>query len=165
MRSRGNGPWISRLITSGLVFLILAGPWIVAAIGGILAARSGGSKAFWAIGAPSPLYLGYMLTLFDGTLSPPEKDQIAIGVACGLLWGLVGLVLLSVAARKAHRIVVAHDTAIAANEAALRAEEEALARAAAESPQAAPFPTDAAPGAAAQGAPLPPDAARVMPPA
>ena len=130
LRSRGNTPWVTRLLASAILLLVLAGPWIVAAIGGILAARTGTSRGFLAIGSPSPIYLAFMLTLLDGTVSPADSELIGVGAACGLVWGVVGLMLLSVAARKCHRIVVAHDAAVAQAEEALRAEDEALERAA-----------------------------------
>ena len=138
LRSRGNTPWVTRLLASAVLLLVMLGPWVVAAIGGALANHSG-SKAYLVIGSPSPFYLVAMLAMVDGTTSPPEGGLILAGVVCALLWGLVGLVLLSVASTKCHRMVAQHDAAIAAADAALRAEDEAMARAA-----AAP-PTDASP--------------------
>jgi len=39
LRSRKQTPWIARLVAAALLFLISAGPWVVAAIGGVLAQR------------------------------------------------------------------------------------------------------------------------------
>ena len=123
VRSRGNGPWISRLITSGLVFLILAGPWIVAAIGGVLAHKDG-----WIVAAPSPFYVFYMMDWVSSTTHASSSLPIVeIGIACAFGWGLLGLLLMSLAARRCSRMVAQHDAAVAQAEAALRAEEEAQA--------------------------------------
>ena len=119
LRSRGNSAWIARLIAAAIVFLVSAGPWIVAAIGGVLAQKEG-----WIVAAPSPFYVFYMLE-WIGSTSTTKTDLpiVEAGVICAFFWGLLGLVLLSVATRKCAVVVAQHDAAVAQAEAALRDEE------------------------------------------
>jgi ABC-type transport system involved in multi-copper enzyme maturation permease subunit len=117
LRSRGNAPWIARLIASAILFLVSAGPWIVAAIGGVLAQKEG-----WIVAAPSPFYVFYMLSWLDGTHTSHEMPIVEAGVVCSFVWGVLGLVLLSFAARKCAVVVAQHDAAVAQAEAALRDE-------------------------------------------
>jgi hypothetical protein len=122
LRSRGNSPWIARLIASAIVFLVSAGPWIVAAIGGVLAQKEG-----WIVASPSPFYVFYMLDWIGSTHAGHEMPIVEAGVICSFFWGLLGLILLSLAARKCAVVVAQHDAAVAQAEAALR-EEEAQAK-------------------------------------
>jgi ABC-type transport system involved in multi-copper enzyme maturation permease subunit len=123
LRSRGNGPWIARLLAAAMQLLVIVGPWIVGAIGGVIAAR--GHDDFLVICAPSPMYLIYMLGWLDGTMAPPHANLILAGTACAIGWGLVGVLMLSAAARRSLKTVAAHDAAVEAAEAALRTEEAA----------------------------------------
>jgi hypothetical protein len=125
LRSRGNSPWIARLIASAILFLILAGPWIVAAIGGIL---SRGSSDDWiVIAAPSPFYVFYMLSHIDRASPTTDMPVVLFGLAAGFMWGMAGLMLLTFSARRCAKQVREYDAAIAQAEAALKAEEEHLA--------------------------------------
>jgi ABC-type transport system involved in multi-copper enzyme maturation permease subunit len=139
LRSRGNAPWIARLISAAILFLVSAGPWIVAAIGGVLAQKEG-----WIVAAPSPFYAFYMLDWIGSTHSKAsEMPILEAGVMCSFIWGLLGLVLLSLAARRCGKIVAQHDAAVAQAEAALRAEEEQARAALQATPQEPQEPRDA----------------------
>ena len=119
LRARGNTPWITRLISSGVLFLIAAGPWVVAAIGGVIAKSD--DKDWLAIAAPSPFYVFAMLSSLRSFSS--SSLIIPAGFGCAIGWGALGLGLLAAAGRRAHRTVTAHDAAVAAAGAALDAEE------------------------------------------
>src|SRR5208337_3625427 len=58
LRSRGQTPWIARMVAAALLFLVSAGPWVVAAIGGALTQRHGDD--WLVIGAPSPFFALYV---------------------------------------------------------------------------------------------------------
>ena len=122
LRARGSTPWITRLISSGVLFLIAAGPWVVAAIGGVIA--HGDNKEWLAIAAPSPFYVFAMISALE---SPITASSLIVpaGLLCSAAWGALGLSLLAVSSRRAHKAVVAHDAALAAADAALDAEEAA----------------------------------------
>jgi ABC-type transport system involved in multi-copper enzyme maturation permease subunit len=118
MRSRGNTPWIARIIAAGIVLLILAGPWIIAAIGGVFAHKDG-----WVVAAPSPFYVFYMIAEAD-KISHSDMPIIEVGLIATVFWAALGLLLLSLAARKASVVVAQHEAAVAQVEAALKAELE-----------------------------------------
>ena len=124
LRSRRQTPWIARLVAAALLFLVSAGPWVVAAIGGVLAQHHGDD--WLVIGAPSPFYALYMMSWLDSSYSRTDVPVIEIGAAGALLWGMFGIALLGAAAQRCHRIVRDHDAGVAAAEAALRAEDAAL---------------------------------------
>jgi hypothetical protein len=122
LRARGNSPWIARLISSGILFLIAAGPWVVAAIGGVLARTD--EKDWLIVGSPSPFYAFVMLSALDSA-HIDHVLTIPAGLACATGWGALGLVLLTAAGRRCARTVAQHDAAVAQAEAALAAEETA----------------------------------------
>lgn len=121
LRSRGQSPWIARLVAAAILFLVCAGPWVVAAIGGVLAEHHGDD--WLVIGAPSPFYALYMISWIDSSYSRPDIPVVEIGAGCALLWGFFGISLLGAAAHRAHGTVRDHDLACVSAEAALRAEE------------------------------------------
>jgi ABC-type transport system involved in multi-copper enzyme maturation permease subunit len=120
LRARGNSPWIARLIAGGVLFLVAAGPWVVAAIGGVLA--RGNDHDWIIVGSPSPFYAFVMVSAVD---SPSDQMAVPAGLACAMGWGALGLALLAAAGRRCHRVVAEHDVAVAQAEAALDAEEAA----------------------------------------
>ncbi len=121
LRSRGNTPWITRIIALAVLFLAVAGPWVIAAIGGALSRHYG--EDWLIIASPSPVYAGVMMASIDSSKSA-SMPVVEAGVVCGLVWGMVGLALLTAASRRSARTVAQQEEAMAATEAALRAEEE-----------------------------------------
>ena len=112
------------MVAAGVVFLIAAGPWVVAAIAGVLA--HGDQKEWLAIASPSPFYVFAMVSAVeDGTSD--GGILVPAGLVCGVGWGVTGLVLLGAAARRAAKVVADLDASFARSEAALDAEESALA--------------------------------------
>ena len=130
LRARGNSPWIARLISGGVLFLIAAGPWVVAAIGGVLAKTD--EKDWLIVGSPSPFYVFVMMGAVD-KYATEHVLTIPAGLACATGWGALGLALLAASSRRCTRVVMQHDAAVAQAEAALDAEEAAR-RAAAQPP-------------------------------
>jgi hypothetical protein len=123
LRSRGNSPWIARLIALAVLFLIHAVPWVVAAIGGVLS--SGRDQDWMLVAAPSPFYVVVMLKAVERTES---QGQIVLGLACAIGWGVGGILLMGAASVRSRRAVAQYDAAMAQADAALRAEDEAAAR-------------------------------------
>jgi hypothetical protein len=76
-----------------------------------------------------------MMSWLDSSYSRADVPVIEIGAAMSLLWGMFGIALLGAAAQRSHRAVRDHDAAVAAAEAALRAEDAP--------PEPAPAPTEA----------------------
>jgi len=96
---------------------------VVAAIGGVLTQHHG--DEWLVIGSPSPFYALYMTSWLDSSYSRSDVPVVEVGAACSLLWGMFGIALLGAAAHRCHRTVRDHDAAVAAADAALRAEDEA----------------------------------------
>ncbi len=126
LRARGSSPWIARLIACGILFLIAAGPWVVAAIGGVLAKSD--ERDWLIVGSPSPFYVFVMIAALDRT-TYEHALTVPAGLACATGWGALGLALLAAAGRRCTRVVAQHDAAVAQAEAALDAEEAAKAAA------------------------------------
>lgn len=120
-RARVATPFMARIILAGLLFGITIGPWIVAAIGGILA-ESRASSAF-VIAAPSPLFVFVML---DELKSGTRPELVQIGFTCALGWGVVGLIAASLARRRCRAAIAKHQAILAEADRWL-AEEDALA--------------------------------------
>jgi len=121
LRSRGQSPWIARLVAAAVVFLVSAGPWVVAAIGGVLARRHGDD--WLVVGAPSPFYAFYVIAFIDSAShASTDMPVVEIGAAASLSWGMLGVVLCGAAAHRCQRAVRERDTAVAAAEASLAPE-------------------------------------------
>lgn len=119
LRSRGQSPWVARMVAAALVFLISAAPWVVGAIGGALAKHGGDD--WLVIGAPSPFYALYMVSWLDSSSHATSSVPVVeAGAACALTWGLLGMALLGMAAAASRKVVREHDAAVAAAEAALQ---------------------------------------------
>jgi hypothetical protein len=108
VRARGATAWGTRLIVLGVLFLISAGPWVVAAIGGVLSR----SDSWLAVAAPSPFYALTMVVGLNDQSS--NADFLAlVGSACASVWGLIGLVFFAGAARRTAMTVREADLAYA----------------------------------------------------
>jgi ABC-type transport system involved in multi-copper enzyme maturation permease subunit len=135
LRSRSSSPWVARVVAGGILFLVSAAPWVVAAIVGVLAEPHSSSAREWlAIAAPSPFYAGMLVEVIDrgGSEAPVI---VAAGMAASGLWAMLGLILLGVAGRRCTKILAEDDAAVKRAEEALAAEERAL-----EPPEPAPSP-------------------------
>lgn len=125
-RSRGQSPWIARLVTSAVLFLASAAPWVVAAIGGVVTSTH--DDTWLVVGAPSPFYAYVMVSRLDH--GPGDDTPIVpVGLAMALLWGFIGLLLLAFAARRSARTVREQSVQWAQTDAALQAEDDARAAA------------------------------------
>jgi len=96
-------------------------------------ARHRGSRGFvsnheddwFLMGAPSPFYSGFMVSWLDKG-SPEAVPVIPAGLACALLWGVIGLGLIAATAGRCSRLVAEQRGMVAQTEAALQAEDDAL---------------------------------------
>jgi hypothetical protein len=123
-RSRGHTPWIARLIAGAILFLAGAAPWVVAAIGGVVTSTH--DDTWLIVAAPSPFFAYVMVNHYDH----PRADEtpiVAAGLACAMMWGLLGLVFLVIAGRRCARTVREQTAIFAQTESALRAEDDARA--------------------------------------
>jgi len=123
LRARSQSPWTARLVACGILFLIAALPWVVAAIGGALADSHG--QDWLAVAAPSPFYVFVMMHAVEEPSSAGVIPPIWLGLAFAAAWGFAGLILLGLAARRCRKTLAAHDLAVAQADAAFAAEDGA----------------------------------------
>jgi ABC-type transport system involved in multi-copper enzyme maturation permease subunit len=129
-RARAATPFTARIALAGLLFGITTGPWIVAAIAGILTDR--GTSTALMIAAPSPFYVFVMIDQLRGI---PKPGFVELGFGCAFGWGVIGLVAAHLARRHCNAIIVKHQAILAEAERRL-AEEDDLAAKAPEAEQA-----------------------------
>lgn len=121
LRARATSSGNARLFLFGVLFGLAVGPWVVAAIAGLIADKSGARDAF-VIAAPSPFYAFLML---DSIHSHPGDPHVIAGLAMSVVWGGLGLAMLGAAARKCRSIIVAHEAMLVEADRMLAAEDEA----------------------------------------
>jgi ABC-type transport system involved in multi-copper enzyme maturation permease subunit len=146
LRARTSTAMAARVLLFGVLFAVAVGPWVVAAIGGLIADAASRQDAL-AIGAPSPFYVIVMLDAIDD-LSPNQTLITAGAVAAGS-WALLGAFLAIASGRRCHGIVARHEAMLAEAERRLADEDEAAraAELAAAAPVEAPAPEGSAPAA------------------
>lgn len=121
LRATGTTPWVTRVVGFGIVFLVSAAPWVVAAIGGALS--STGDKDWLMVASPSPFYVFYMIDQSRAYASANNWTHVSVGFACEIGWALLGLLLLWRAAARCERTIATYDLAVAKSEAALDEED------------------------------------------
>ena len=127
-RSRGNTPWMTRLIAGGILFLMAAAPWVVAAIGGVVSSTH--DDSWLVVAAPSPFFAYAMVGQAEHVGSGDDTPIIQVGLAAAMVWGFLGLLFLVLAGRRCARIVREYNQVNVQTDAALRAEDDARAAAA-----------------------------------
>lgn len=127
-RNIHHNPWTPRLIASAVFFVVAAAPWVVALIGGALSDRHG--EEWLVVAAPSPFY-AYMMVSYVDRATADAIPVVVAGLGSAVVWGALGFLFLFLASRRCARTVAEQDAAVAQTEAALAAEDEQLARAAA----------------------------------
>lgn len=140
LRARSTTPLAARAIAFAALGAIAIGPWVVAAIGGFIAARGSGrfDDSAMFIASPSPFYAFYMLD----AAAKGNDALLGFGVAAAALWALLGVLLLGLASARTRRIIRDHESLLA--DADRRLAEEDQAAAAASAGPAAPPPEAAA---------------------
>jgi len=131
VRTRSSTTGIARVMLLVAIFLSAAGPWIVAAIAGVI---SDSSDSALLVAAPSPFYVFVLLNALDG---PSRGVSIVAGGVCSFAWALIGLGLLAAATSRARAIIHKHHSMLAEADALFAkedAEREAAERAEADAP-------------------------------
>lgn len=151
LRSRTNTTLGARLLLLAVHFLIGIGPWVVAAIAGVIS--SGSDRSALVVAAPSPFYVFLAMDALDR-----GKESILVlgSVLMSITWGAIGLLFLLLARSRTARVIAQHNAALAESDRLLAAEDAAIAEAAA---AAAAAPVEAPAEASAEAsAPAEPDA-------
>lgn len=123
LRARVNTPMAARIILFAVIFGVTVGPWIIAAIAGLLSRPSGGSDALM-VAAPSPIYVFVML---DSIGRGSSQGAMFAGTVCAAIWGFLGFIFLGAASRRCKGIIRRHEAALAQTDQILAQEDEAAA--------------------------------------
>jgi hypothetical protein len=132
LRARSSSALLARVLLFTFLFAVAVGPWIIAAIAGLVAA-SGPTHDALIVAAPSPFFAFVMI---DAIQHSTEGALIAAGVASMVGWAAVGLILIGAAQRRCSKIIRQHNATLAETDRLLAAEDEAAAAAAAAPPDA-----------------------------
>jgi ABC-type transport system involved in multi-copper enzyme maturation permease subunit len=131
LRVRSNATVNARVVLFTILFAIAIGPWIVAAIAGVLTNDSGHDALL--IAAPSPFFVIEIWNALDRGTS---ESAVRVGLIFSVAWGALGVLLFLLAAAKTRTIVAKHSgmlletDRLLAKEDAERAEQERARRAA-----------------------------------
>ena len=139
LRARSASALSSRVMLFAILFGLGVGPWIGAAIAGLITETMGNEALVFA--SPSPFYVFVMVE----AIHRGKSDLVvAVGGVTAIGWGLLGVVLLLAASKRCRDIIQKHEDLLARTEKILAAEDEAAARAAAAPAEAAEAPADVA---------------------
>lgn len=117
VRTRASTPGIARVMLLVAIFLSAAGPWIVAAIAGVV---SEGSDEALVVAAPSPFFAFFLVEALD---KPYRGLAMIAGAICSLAWAMIGLGLFAAAASRAKQIIHKHHAMLAEADALLAKED------------------------------------------
>lgn len=139
LRSRTNTTLAARMLLLAVHFLVAIGPWVVAAIAGVVSSAS--DRSALVVAAPSPFYAFLALDALDRG----KEDILVVGsVFMSAAWALFGLLFLGLAKARTAKIIAQHDAALAESDRLLAAEDAAIAEANAPAPEAPAEPPPAA---------------------
>jgi hypothetical protein len=135
LRSRAATALSARVLLFAILFALTVGPWIFAAIAGLIAEHAGRDALI--VGAPSPFYVFVMVdALGHGSPLPVVVGAITAGA-----YALIGLALLAAAGGRCREIIRKHEQLLDDTDRILAAEDAAAA--AARAPVAADAPVTA----------------------
>jgi hypothetical protein len=124
LRSRTNTTLAARLLLLAVHFLVAIGPWVVAAIAGVMSSAT--DRSALVVAAPSPFYVFLALDAADRS----KEAIIVVGsVFMSIVWVLFGLLFLGLARSRTARVIAQHDAALAESDRLLAAEDAAMAEA------------------------------------
>ncbi|WP_437333751.1 ABC transporter permease [Sorangium sp. So ce394] len=145
LRARIAAPMVARVLLLTLLFSIAVGPWIVAAIAGLITEFSASESAL-LVAAPSPFYAFVMLSK---TAQGDPGPVVVAGHVAAAAWVAAGLGLLAAARARCAALLAQRDAALAVTDALLAQEDEAARAAEQAVPAQAAAPERAEPGSAA----------------
>jgi hypothetical protein len=118
LRARSATPGIARVLLMVAIFLSAAGPWIFAAIGGIV---SDGNREALVMASPSPFYLIVLVEDIGSLHGPLAISAVAIST---LAWSMLGFGLFLAAHSRATNIIEKYHKALAETDELLAKEDE-----------------------------------------
>ncbi len=127
LRARAKSSAVPRVLLLVLLLFLATGPWIAAAITGVLAlAGSGSSDAALAVACPSPFYAFVAI----GAVGRPDPTiPVIASMSCSILYGALGMVFLVMASTRCRKIIREHESLLAEADRRLAEEDQQLAEA------------------------------------
>ena len=122
LRSRTGTTLAARLLLLAVHFLVAIGPWVVAAIAGVISSAS--DRSALVVAAPSPFYVFLALDALDRS---KESILVVGSVFMSVAWVLFGLLFLGLARARTARVIAQHNAALAESDRLLAAEDAAMA--------------------------------------
>jgi hypothetical protein len=123
LRARSAGAAVPRVLLLVVLFFLSAGPWIVAAIAGLMSNPSDPYGPSTAVAAPSPIYA----ILAVAAISQPDPGVAVIAsIVMSCVYAAFGALFFSFAAARTRRIIREHETILSEADRRL-AEEDRLA--------------------------------------
>jgi len=119
VRARSSTAGVARLMLLVAIFFSGAGPWLLAAIAGVIADSPGSSDA-WVVAAPSPFYVFLMISELD---SSRGEFVVAAGALCAVAWAMIGVGLLAAASSKCRAVIKRHEQILSEAEAVFAKED------------------------------------------
>lgn len=107
LRVRSSTPMLARVLLFTILFGIAVGPWIVAAVAGVVGR---GSDDALVIACPSPFFAFVMLDAVD---NPSQSDLVVACVGAAVGWAALGLLLDLAARSRARRLLAEHEAHVA----------------------------------------------------
>lgn len=114
LRVRAATVLLARVLLFTTLFAVSVGPWVVAAVLGVLSGQSGNEALF--IASPSPFYVFVML---DAVGRIGQEDVLLTCSIASIAWASLGLVFDVVARRRGALLLAEHEARVAAAERAL----------------------------------------------
>jgi ABC-type transport system involved in multi-copper enzyme maturation permease subunit len=109
LRARAKTPGMARVLLLVFVFVLSTGPWILAAIAGVLSLGSSGEQAL-TVASPSPFYCFVAISLAG---KPDAGYSAAINMFWAAAYALGGFVLVVAAASRCRKIIADHEAVLA----------------------------------------------------
>jgi ABC-type transport system involved in multi-copper enzyme maturation permease subunit len=132
LRSRSTSTTVPRVLLMVILFFVLTGPWILAAITGVMASSSSKFGIEMAVAAPSPFYV---LLALDAASSTIPGVAVLASMVAAVSYGGLGFLLMFFAHRRCNAVIAEHEEVLGEADRRL-AEEDAEAEAAETAEQA-----------------------------
>lgn len=126
VRARSGSPAVARVLLLVALLVATAGPWLGAAIAGVLSRDLDAGALLFA--SPSPSY-AFVAAEQVRSGAARAGSAVAAAGACAAIWALLGLTLLARAGQRCRSVIRAHEEALARGDALLADEDNRAAQA------------------------------------
>lgn len=111
LRARSTSTTVPRVLLLVVLFLLAVGPWVAAAITGVMASSSGKFGPALAVAAPSPFYV--LFIALEAVTRPDPGVAILASMITAIGYAALGLMLLAFSHHRCKRIIDEHEQVLA----------------------------------------------------